>query len=109
MQTARARAPVQMYAACSHESHASAAAFPQVFGDPHYNTFDGKIYNYQGTCKYVLAKDCADRSFSVRVNNDARKSRFFSWTRSVSIKVGGAAGFGGASSEWIGRSQVRIL
>ncbi|XP_043202984.1 BMP-binding endothelial regulator protein-like [Amphibalanus amphitrite] len=60
-----------------------------VFGDPHYNTFDGKIYNYQGTCKYVLAKDCADRSFSVRVNNDARKSRFFSWTRSVSIKAGG--------------------
>ncbi|XP_037068807.1 BMP-binding endothelial regulator protein-like, partial [Pollicipes pollicipes] len=59
-----------------------------VFGDPHYNTFDGKIFNYQGTCKYLLAKDCVNRSFSIRVYNDARNSRFFSWTRSAIIKSG---------------------
>ncbi|XP_043239579.1 BMP-binding endothelial regulator protein-like isoform X2 [Amphibalanus amphitrite] len=59
-----------------------------VFGDPHYNTFDGKMYNYQGTCKYQLAKDCVDKSFSIRVNNSPRRSRFFSWTQSATIKAG---------------------
>ena len=59
----------------------------QVFGDPHYNTFDGKMFNYQGACKYQLAKDCADKTFSIRVHNSPRRSRFFSWTQSATIKV----------------------
>ena len=62
--------------------------YSQVFGDPHYNTFDGKMYNYQGTCKYQLAKDCVDKTFSIRVHNSPRRSRFFSWTQSATIKVG---------------------
>ncbi|XP_015919443.1 BMP-binding endothelial regulator protein [Parasteatoda tepidariorum] len=60
-----------------------------VFGDPHYRTFDGKIFNYQGSCKYVLSKDCINRSFSVEVLNEARFSKSFSWTKSVTIKVNG--------------------
>lgn len=58
-----------------------------VFGDPHYRTFDGRIFNYQGSCKYVLSKDCTNRTFSVEVLNEARYSKEYSWTKSVTIKV----------------------
>ena len=49
-----------------------------VFGDPHYKTFDGKIFNFQGSCKYLLTKDCSvkdhnsSQAFSIRITNDAR-------------------------------------
>ncbi|XP_013408397.1 BMP-binding endothelial regulator protein-like [Lingula anatina] len=59
-----------------------------VFGDPHYRTFDGRIFNFQGTCRYVLAQDCANNSFSVRVQNHARSTHSFAWTNRVSIHLG---------------------
>ncbi|KAL1132470.1 hypothetical protein AAG570_010425, partial [Ranatra chinensis] len=59
-----------------------------VFGDPHYRTFDGKFYSFQGSCKYQLTADCIDHTFSIRVTNDARSTRTSSWTKTVSIKVG---------------------
>lgn len=59
-----------------------------VFGDPHYKTFDGKFFSFQGSCKYQLAADCVGRTFSIRVTNDARSTRSSSWTKTVSVKVG---------------------
>ena len=62
-----------------------------VFGDPHYRTFDGRIFNFQGSCKYLLAKDCAsdNSTFSIRITNDARDSLAFSWLRTVTVRLGG--------------------
>ncbi|OWF51557.1 BMP-binding endothelial regulator protein-like [Mizuhopecten yessoensis] len=59
-----------------------------VFGDPHYRTFDGRIYNFQGPCKYLLAEDTVAKSFSIRVRNDARTSPWFTWTRMVTVFLG---------------------
>ncbi|KAL5005568.1 hypothetical protein ScPMuIL_016726 [Solemya velum] len=59
-----------------------------VFGDPHYRTFDGRMYSFQGTCKYMLTQDCLGKSFSIKVRNDARTSSKFSWTKMLVIDLG---------------------
>ncbi|CAG2062034.1 unnamed protein product [Timema podura] len=59
-----------------------------VFGDPHYRTFDGKLYSFQGSCKYLLTADCVGHTFNIRVTNNARTTKTSSWTKTISIKVG---------------------
>lgn len=59
-----------------------------VYGDPHYKTFDGKHYSFQGSCKYQLTADCVDHTFAIRVTNDARNTKHSAWTKTVTLKMG---------------------
>ncbi|KAH9514062.1 hypothetical protein Btru_030109 [Bulinus truncatus] len=58
-----------------------------VFGDPHYRTFDGQMYSFQGTCKYILARDCANNDFMIKVKNAVRFSSGFAWTQMLVVFV----------------------
>lgn len=60
-----------------------------VFGDPHYKTFDGKFFSFQGSCKYQLSADCRNHTFSIRVTNDGRKTKSSSWIKSITLKLKG--------------------
>ncbi|VDP05696.1 unnamed protein product [Soboliphyme baturini] len=65
-----------------------------VFGDPHYQTFDGREFSFQGSCRYVLTEECVldpEREnwspFTVIVANELRSNDSYSWTRHVSIRL----------------------
>lgn len=59
-----------------------------VFGDPHYRTFDGRMFSFQGGCKYILARDCIDNTFNIKVRNGVRFSSGFAWTQMLSVFLG---------------------
>uniref|UniRef100_K7FKH3 Fc fragment of IgG binding protein n=1 Tax=Pelodiscus sinensis TaxID=13735 RepID=K7FKH3_PELSI len=62
-------------------------------GDPHYTTFDGKKYDFMGTCIYQLARVCSQdptlTPFSIKVENNNRGSKTVSFTKAVTLEVYG--------------------
>ncbi|XP_039481196.1 BMP-binding endothelial regulator protein [Drosophila santomea] len=58
-----------------------------VFGDPHFRTFDGKFFSFQGSCKYLLASDCLGKTFHIRLTNEGRGTRRASWAKTVTLNL----------------------
>lgn len=60
------------------------------YGDPHYQTFDGQMFNFHGTCRYQLTSDCVSEKFTIRMRNERRYSNVYAWSKALTIQLGGS-------------------
>ncbi|XP_022255312.1 hemocytin-like [Limulus polyphemus] len=60
-----------------------------AWGDVHFRTFDGRLYDFPGSCSYVLAADCVDSTFSIILYHDPGCSEDLrNCRRSIGLDIG---------------------
>ncbi|XP_044847317.1 IgGFc-binding protein-like [Mauremys mutica] len=79
--------------ACVHKCHPFGSATCSASCHPHYLSFDGVSFDFQGTCTYILAKTCTNAShltpFTISIEKESWGSGNISMAKLVSVQVYG--------------------